>query len=224
MWHFWSSPWFKLYISRRLVSPDLKHLTQDTLVVLNPKSIFYRQQQQQISENTATYAEQVPSPLAASKHRASEISPIHICSEERCSQHQGTEKEVSWGKMTMNARPVAFVRPEAESRGEASWVWAGWMSGRRPRTLSPSGAQSSGVLLQELYVKVLHFLENCLQLLHWRKNGHSVGKEHSISWTQITLEKGAAREPAGWFLHLQLWRPGGVGQLPGEGGSTCPLR
>lgn len=142
MWHFWSSPWFKLYISRRLVSPDLKHLTQDTLVVLNPKSIFYRQQQQQISENTATYAEQVPSPLAASKHRASEISPIHICSEERCSQHQGTEKEVSWGKMTMNARPVAFVRPEAESRGEASWVWAGWMSGRRPRTLSPSGARA----------------------------------------------------------------------------------
>ena len=37
------------------------------------------------------------------KNRASEASPIHICSEERCSQHQGTKKEVSWGKMTMKA-------------------------------------------------------------------------------------------------------------------------
>lgn len=49
--------------------------------------------------DAATGARQVPKTLVASKgNRASETSPIHICSEGKCPQHQGTKKEVSWVK------------------------------------------------------------------------------------------------------------------------------
>lgn len=53
-------------------------------------------------------------------------------------------------------------------------AWVGVREGLGPGLPQ---AEPSRVLLQELYMKILHLLQNRLQLLHWREDGHSVGRE-----------------------------------------------